>query len=298
MRTLKAMWTMMRSTSDIIVVHDPELLVGAIPIGWVRGRSRVVFDLHENLPAQWPLRTRRRTPGRLRRPTAWIARGVLRVAESAVTVTLAEPGYEVLFRAPHVVFENMPVAGSLPMRAADASGIVYVGDVTAARGAELLVDAVGSLEPPQRLTMIGRCGEDLEASLRAAARESGVDLVMPGFLPYADAWTLAAKSSIAVSPLQDLPNYRDSLPTKVVEYRSVGLVTVVSDLPASLKAIEGSAAARSFVAGDASDLARVLTEAAADADAPERARAEAAIVKDSETWPADRFDAFYRSLIS
>ncbi|MEN8240274.1 MAG: glycosyltransferase, partial [Actinomycetota bacterium] len=273
-----------------------ELLLGAIPAGWLRGKNRVVFDLHENLPDQ--LRTRSSTPRVLRRPMAWLAGVVLRLAEAAVTITLAEPGYRPLFRRDHPVFENFPVAGTLRARSDDTDGIVYVGDITSARGAMVLVDAVGMLGGGQRLTMIGRCEQGFQAELEAAAHNHEIEFVIPGYLPYGEAWELAAQSLIGVSPLNDLPNYRHSLPTKIVEYRSVGLIAVVSDLPASLHAIEGSDAARSFVAGDATDLARALADALADTQAPQHARDESAGVRDSITWPADRFDAFYRSLVA
>jgi len=229
---------------------------------------------------------------------SWIARALLRVAESAVTVTLAEPGYRPLFRHEHPVFENLPVAGALPVRQADARGVVYVGDITEARGALVLVEAVGMIGGEQGLTLIGRCDPAFRAKLEAVAREHGVDLVMPGYLPYTQAWELAAHAMIGVSPLNDLPNYRHSLPTKIVEYRSVGLVTVVSSLPASVDAITGSSVARSFRAGDCTDLARVLGEVIVDAQAAETALREAADVRASELWPAARFDAFYRSLVS
>jgi glycosyltransferase involved in cell wall biosynthesis len=234
----------------------------------------------------------------LRPATAWLARALLRVASSALTVTLAEPGYRSLFRHDHPVFENLPIAGVLPERADDARGIVYVGDVTVARGALVLVEAVGSLGSQQRLTLIGRCSDALKRQIQVLADQHGIELVMPGYLPYEQAWELASRSTIGVSPLNDLPNYRDSLPTKIVEYRSVGLVAVVSDLPASLDAIADSAAARSFRAGESADLARVLSEVLSNSDAEGTARRERADVSATSLWPSDRFAEFYDSLLS
>ena len=228
---------------------------------------------------------------------AWVARVGLRLAESSVTITLAEPGYRSLFHHDHPVFKNLPVAGALPTRDVDARGIVYVGDITSARGAMVLVDAVGMLGTGQRLTLVGRCKQGFRAELEAAAQERGIELVMPGYLPYEQAWELAVQSLIGVSPLKDLPNYRYSLPTKIVEYRAVGLIAVVSDLPASLDAIDGSAAARSFAAGDSADLARVLSEVLSSPRADDVALREASDVRATHVWPADRFDAFYRSLL-
>lgn len=295
-RAVAANWQIATSHSDIVVVHDPELLVGAIPAGWIRGKTRVVFDLHENLPGH--LRTRGSTPRLLRHATAWLARALLRLASSALTITLAEPGYRPLFRHDHPVFENFPIAGVLPERADDARGIAYVGDITVARGALVLVDAVGSLGSGQRLTLIGRCDDALKRQIQASADRHGIDLAMPGYLPYTQAWELAARSTIGVSPLNDLPNYRDSLPTKIVEYRSVGLVAVVSDLPASLKAIADSEAARSFRAGNSADLARVLSEVLSNSEVEGIAWREGADVRKSALWPSARFAEFYDSLFS
>ena len=294
-RVMRATRAMFRIRSDVTIVHDPELLPSAVALGMVRGRRSVVFDLHEDVPRQ--LMTRPGTPRALRRLSAVLARWGLRFAERTVTITLAEPNYAWMFRDPHVVFENLPIEGSLPRRSATAAGVVYVGDITEARGALLLVEAMSGIQD-ERLTMIGRCGPDVESEIRSMATELGVDLVMTGFLPYAEAWQLAAEAKVGVSPLLDLPNYRHSLPTKIDEYRSVGLVPVVSDLPGSLSAIDGSDAAMSFEAGNAASLAAALGEALTSHERAEAALRESAGVRSKRTWDAGAFAEFYSRLVS
>lgn len=294
-RSLHALWIMVRTRSDVMVIHDPELLIGAVPIAMIRRKVSVVFDLHENLPAQ--LRTRTETPALLRRATSSMAALVLRLAEQVVTITLAEPGYQSLFRRQHPVFENLPISGTLPMRTPGASGVVYVGDVTRERGALLLLEAVGRLDDVP-LILIGRCRPDLIEELTTMADRLDVDLSMPGYLPYGEAWELASSSLVGVSPLMALPNYRQSLPTKIYEYRSVGLVAVASDLPGSLQAVEGSTVARTFRAGSVDDLAGVLGDVLADELLHRRAIEEAAAVRVASSWDAEGFAAFYRSLLT
>ena len=278
--------------SDVIVAHDPELLP-AIIVSGALGRM-VVFDVHENIPAQ--LATRAKTPAPLRSLTSTVARWLLRMADRVGVVTLAEPGYAGLVAAGAPVFANLPAPGTLPLRTADADGVVYVGDITVERGAEVLVEAVGRLEPSPRLTMIGRCSDSLARRLEDRARASGTALDLPGFLPYETAWREAAHHLVGVSPLLDRPNYRNSLPTKLLEYRSVGLVVVASDLPGSQSALEGSLAASMVAPGDVDALAAEIDRALHD---PTRAAAAIDEVDDvrSQAWDAEGFAAFYRGLI-
>jgi glycosyltransferase involved in cell wall biosynthesis len=294
-RTLLATAAILRSHADVTIVHDPELLPSAIALGLRRGRRRVVFDLHEDLPRQ--LRTRARTPRLLRRSSAVAARWLLRLAERAITFTLAEANYGWVFGRTHPTFENLPIASSLPQRDAQARGVVYVGDITEPRGAVLLVDAMAQV-PGEPLTMIGRCDPGLEDDLRARAEMLGVPLTLTGFLPYDEAWSRAARARVGVSPLLDLPNYRHSLPTKVDEYRSVGLVAVASDLPGTVPAIEGSEAAITFSAGDVAALGAALREALGSDARAEAALGEASRMRVERHWDADGFAAFYADLVS
>ncbi len=294
-RSLRAIWIMLRVRRDLTIIHDPELLPGALVVAMFRGRTSVVFDVHENLPAQ--LRTREGMPAPVRRLMSLLAAVSLRVAERAMTITLAEPGYGGLFRSRHPIFENLPVSGALPMRSPGASGVVYVGDITRQRGAALLVEAVGRLDDVP-LTLIGRCRPDFAEELASMAERLGIDLSMPGYLPYDEAWELASRSLVGVSPLLDLPNYRNSLPTKIYEYRSVGLVAVASDLSGSLRAVEGSTVVRTFTAGSVAELAGVLFEVLSDELLQRRAVEEAKTVRASSSWDAEAFAGFYRSLLT
>ncbi|MGI9528845.1 MAG: glycosyltransferase family 4 protein, partial [Acidimicrobiia bacterium] len=294
-RTLEASRAMFSLDADVTVVHDPELLPAAIALGRMRGRDRIVFDLHEDLPRQ--LMTRAASSPLMRRPSAVASMWMLKVAERAVTVTLAEPNYSWMFADEHEVFENLPISAELPLRREDAVGVVYVGDITQDRGVPLLVDAMGQT-PGVPLTLIGRCSPSLATELEQAAADGGVPLTMTGFLPYAEAWALAAEHCVGVSPLLDLPNYRASLPTKIDEYRAVGLIAITSDLPGSVPAIAGSDAASSFAAGDPNALATELRSALHDPVRLAAAMTEAPEVRRSRAWDGERFANFYESLVT
>ena len=130
------------------------------------GRT-VVFDVHENVPGQ--LRTKPWIPAPLRRPLAALAGWLLRVAEKRVRITLAEGGYTDLFRNTHPVFPNYLVGDPPPPREADPDiGVVYLGDVTEARGMALAVEAAGRAGVTV-MTIMGRCKPEFKARLTALA---------------------------------------------------------------------------------------------------------------------------------
>ena len=237
------------------------------------------------MPGQ--LRTKPWLPRLLRRPLAALAGGVLRLAERVIEISLAEENYAPLFRRRHPVFPNYlgddlpPLAG-----AGGRAGIAYLGDITEERGLLTAVDAVGRSGVGAPLTLIGRCSHQVRVRLEAAARAGGVDLTFTGFLPPAEALAEVARHALAISPLHDTPNYRHSLPTKLLEYLALGVPVVASDLPGSRDVLDGSPAVVWVPAGDVESLATALGAAFHDADLAEAALAAAGGVRARYRWPA------------
>lgn len=233
-RWARAARVMVRKRWDLVALHDPELL----PLGMLRavlGRP-TLFDLHENL-AQLPM-SREWIPSWLRRPMAWAGAAVLRLAERMMTVTLAEAGYAGLFRRSHPVIANhLPADLPAPAPEARPAFLAYVGDITAARGAHLALEAAAGAGT--RLVMVGRVTPPaLEAELHQHARRAGVDLELTGPLPHRAALERIAGARAGLSPLLDVGNYRHSLPTKVPEYLALGIPALVADLPGTRTPVE------------------------------------------------------------
>ncbi|QBI20685.1 glycosyltransferase [Egibacter rhizosphaerae] len=233
-RWLAAVREAWRRDVALVSVHDPELIPLALATRYLRRRP-VIVDVHEDVPAQ--IATKAWLPRPLRRPLAWLAAGLLRAAERGCVVTLAEPNYADRFRRAHPVLPNYPDPASLPQAAPSDGWFVYVGDVTEVRGARLAVAAVGRLEPPRRLRLIGRCASDLATVLRADADAHDVELDLPGFVPHPHAMARVATAEAGLSPLADIPNYRRSLPTKTLEYLGAGVPVVASDLPGTREVV-------------------------------------------------------------
>ncbi|WP_462418721.1 glycosyltransferase [Kytococcus sp. Marseille-QA3725] len=241
-RRLRALWAAARLLRqegphhDVVLLHDPELLL-TVPFSGVA--DRVVWDVHEDPAAALP--TRSYLPG----PTgAWAARAlrtVERVAERRLTLLLAEHAYAERFARPHTVVPNtVPVPDEVPLPGDER--VVYLGNVTRLRGSRELVALGAALRRSTggacRLHVVGPATGDCAQELRTA-QEQG-DLVHHGFVPNAEAARLLDGALAGVSLLDDLPNFRHSMPTKVLEYMAHGIPVVTTPLPLAVAEVEAA----------------------------------------------------------
>lgn len=292
-RSLRALGMIPARRWDLVAIHDPELLVA----GWIRsllGRP-ALFDLHENLPAQ--LRTREATPSWLRPLLAAAARAALRLTERWLSITLAEEGYQQLFRRPHAVIANfLPLRMPEPHPASHPPFFAYLGDVTELRGAFLALEAAAGAG--HSLVMVGRITpDDLASRLVRRAVELGVDLELVGQLPHRGALDRIAGATAGLSPLSDIGNYRHSLPTKVPEYLAMGLAVIASDLPGTRQPT-GDLDGILFVSPDDPAAWREAgAELAADGAIRDRATAQVADVRRRFAWPREEVLIVYRKAV-
>jgi glycosyltransferase involved in cell wall biosynthesis len=120
---------------------------------------------------------------------------------------------------------------------------------------------------------------------------AGVDLTLLGPLPHSAAMEMVAGASVGLSLLSDLPNYRWSMPTKVIEYLAMGVPVVASDLPGTRDAVRGIDAVVLVPPGDAASASAGIIRAAACRGA---AAAQARRVREDCVWPTDEVLALYR----
>ncbi len=212
--------------ADLLLIHDPELLV-VVPWRELRRlHVPVVWDVHEDLAAA--LAVKAYLPALVRRLLVPVVHAVEHMAERRATLLLAETAYAARFRRSHGVVLNLPpVAASLPAgrRLRQA---VYVGSITRARGLDAMLAMAPTLAAQGiALRLIGEAPSAADRERIAAT--PGVR--WEGAMPNAEALREVAASMVGLALLDDLPNYRHSMPTKILEYMANGCAVVTTPLP-------------------------------------------------------------------
>ena len=228
-RAWRAARTLLRTLGprhDVILLHDPELLA-ALPR---RGSPPVVWDIHEDTAAAITQKTW--LPPPVRPVARWLVRRIERRAERQFSLILAEYAYQDRFSEKHLVVPNVNVVPD-SVESPNRPQAIYVGSLTRARGALDLVEVArlvsGKTQGAVKLLLIGPAASDVADCLHAAEAEGVLSWL--GFLPSDQAMRYVDGSLAGLSLLHDEPNYRISLPTKVVEYMAHGVPVVTTPLP-------------------------------------------------------------------
>lgn len=223
LRALRAVRPVLREASaraDLTVLHDPELLLVA---GAITGP--VLWDVHEDLAAQ--IGDKSWIPGPLRGIGSIGARMLERRGRS-LPRTIAEAGYR--DRHPDAVLVPNSVRVPDEVRPPGTTRLVYLGRVSSGRGADVLVEVARRMPDDLVLDVIGHA-------------DPGVELDAPrlsswGFVANDVALDAVEGALAGLSLLQDLPNYRHSLPTKILEYMARGVPVITTPLPSAVEVVE------------------------------------------------------------
>jgi glycosyltransferase involved in cell wall biosynthesis len=235
-RTARDVLKQLARHHDVVLVHDPELLVSAAGL---RLRN-LVWDVHEDPAAA--LQVKEWVPKPLRPGLAALWRGAERQAEQSHELLLAEPAYQERFSRRHPVVPNTVVVPTETVPPG-SDRVVYLGTVTEARGCSLMIKVARELAAlpnrPVRLEIIGDAPEQKSAEALRQAEDEGI-LTRRGFLPSEAALVGISGALAGLSLLDDLPNFRCSLPTKVVEYAAVGIPVITTPLPLAEQLVRGT----------------------------------------------------------
>ncbi|MGD0704136.1 MAG: glycosyltransferase family 4 protein [Trebonia sp.] len=218
--------------ADLLLVHDPELLLVLPPR---RHRPPTVWDVHEDTAAA--LTTKSWLPAFLRSIAAGGVHIAEHHAERRLHLLLAEHGYNDRLAGTHPVVPNTTY---VPATAAPPGGprrVVYIGWLSPDRGSAELVE-LGRLLKPHGIAV------ELMGQADGAARahiEAGRDYVhWHGFVPNAEALRLLEGALAGLSLLRDEANFRHSMPTKVAEYMARGVPVVTTPLPLAVELVEAA----------------------------------------------------------
>lgn len=214
--------------ADLILIHDPEL----IPLVGVIAPAPVVWDVHEDLVAS--IDDKEYLP----RPTRPVVKGMTRAltwyGRQRLHVILAEDGYRAGYGDHPVVPNAAWPPTSVPPPGRDH--VVHVGRVSIGRGAETLLDVAERLDGSLHIDVMGDVDDGLVPQFEQAAHSGA--LAWTGFVPNDEAMQRVNGALAGLCLLRDLPNYRHSRPTKVVEYMARGVPVVTTPNPVAREIVE------------------------------------------------------------
>jgi glycosyltransferase involved in cell wall biosynthesis len=229
-RAWRAARMIMRSLAqdhDVVLVHDPELVLAAAGL---RVRN-LIWDVHEDPAAA--LQVKSWMPVLLRRPVAAAWRWAERVAERRHYLLLAEHAYQQRFRQRHPVVPNSVSVPKVITPPGDER-VSYLGTVTMSRGCDTMIEVGRELRrrtgSAVKLEVIGDAPDPEARQALQSATEAGY-LSWLGFMRSEEALTRVSGSLAGLCLLRNLPNYRVSLSTKIVEYGALGVPVITTPLP-------------------------------------------------------------------
>jgi glycosyltransferase involved in cell wall biosynthesis len=248
--------------ADLLLIHDPELLLVLPPRS---KRPPTVWDVHEDTAAA--LSTKAWLPSPLRPPVAAAVHAAERLAERRLHLILAEQGYVPRFGRPHPVVPNttyVPETTPPPDPRGAAQRVVYVGWLSPDRGVGEMIELAALLRPHGiAVELIGQADAHARAMIEPAQAQGLIR--WPGFVPNDQAMEMVDGALAGLSLLQDEPNFRHSMPTKVVEYMARGVPVVTTPLPAAVELVTRHECGFVVPFGDPRAAADAVLDLAADA---------------------------------
>jgi glycosyltransferase involved in cell wall biosynthesis len=243
-----AMWTALRTRSDIYHYHDPELVPMGFVLRWLF-RKRVVFDVHEPIPKQ--IKGKEWLPRPLRRPVAMLYRLIERLFTPGQVLVLANELSAPDYGSSAYVVRNYPLLAKpftdepIPVKERpEPPLLIYVGAMSRDRGADIYIELAHRLsqrERPFRMTLIGPCAVPAyETHLRdrIAAHHLDDKVTLMGRTEFHEAMKHVAQATIGLCVLLPTPNHKISLATKILEYMMLGTPVLASNIEAWRKYVE------------------------------------------------------------
>jgi len=247
-RRLKTIWTAFQKAlmikADIYHFHDPEL----IPIGLllkIFTKSRVVYDVHEDVPEQifsWNY-----IPKKLRHPVSiifnYFEKNLSRVFDYVICSTETIMSKFKLYNNNSITIKNY-----IPKRyiesfrdknyhSEDKSIIIFSGGIYEERGIMEAIKALNLL--PDLCISFVLCGSVEQSYLNLIIKEDKYNRVIyKGILTFEDALQETFKADIGYICDYPLKRHMEGLPVKLFEYMALGIPVIASDFPIWKKIID------------------------------------------------------------
>jgi glycosyltransferase involved in cell wall biosynthesis len=227
-----------KTKSPIFHFHDPELMLCGILLK-LSGK-KVIFDVHENV--RLSLISKEWIPKALRGILGMLYFSFERIAILFYDkLILAEESY--LKYYPHkksIVVLNYPLTKNIEFNEREflpPFKFVYSGVVHPLRGVWEMLAIIKQLVDSDFNVTLDLIGELRPADLQdkvinyIEANKLGSCVKIHGKVEYSKVSSFLSAADIVFSILQPIPNYKESLPTKIFEYMQHGLPVITNNFP-------------------------------------------------------------------
>jgi len=251
--TSKILFAALKEKADVYHFHDPELL----PIGLLLKlltHAKVIYDIHENVKKQ--ILTKTWIPVSFRKFISYIYVLFETIVLKFIDyVIIAEDSYIENYKN----YNNLSSVRNYPMieygkaieqRKPDyrtgSNVLIYVGVISKERGA---IEAIESLNILIRsgytniyLKLIGPIPLNFKQELVQLAERYKLTshISIPGVINHKEVFGELIRANIGLAILYPIPNYLESLPTKLFEYMFAMLPVIASNFPLWKEIVEGN----------------------------------------------------------
>ncbi len=229
-----------RDGNEILHFHDPEFLI-LVPFYRLFFRFTAIMDIHEDYGGSILKKTW--IPCLLRPAFSAFYRFVEKFMLRAFDhIILAEDSYAKRFKK----WENVTIIRNFSIVQTPTpsleehnrkNDLVYLGGIKQDRGVfEMLklVDSLKNYRPETNLLLIGPflekgLFEKIQREIQDYNLQENVSLL--GYRPLQEAKTILRECKVGLALLQATPNYRESIPTKILDYMEAGLLPISYSVP-------------------------------------------------------------------
>ncbi len=246
--TKKAYKLALEQKVDIYHFHDPEFLPWAVKLKKKTG-AKIIYDIHENISNQiltksWIPKTLRKT---FSKAYQLIEKRSLKYID---WIILAEDSYLKIYKNYKnvIVLKNYFLISNrfsykIKKKQDDLFQLVYVGGISKERGIFEMIEVINILKQNSikiRLNIVGLIPERIKCKIDNLIEKYELKsyVMLYGRLSYPEAQKVIEKSILGLSILYPIPNYIESLPTKMFEYMAAGLPVIASNFPLWKEIIE------------------------------------------------------------
>jgi glycosyltransferase involved in cell wall biosynthesis len=290
-----------RRRFDVVHVNNmPDFMIFAAAPAKAMG-SKLILDLHDPMPELYASKFARGSRHPAVRFIAAMERASVAYADRAITVNELMRDTFVGHGNPEDAFtivQNVADTRYFPMGAAldkeprrDGIRVVYHGTFAPRLGLDVALHAmrrVADARSDVTLTMIGD-GNDASRLSRLIDEldlRSHVDLRI-GFVPVDELLPILIASDVGIVPAQAGPFTNTMVPSKLLEYVTLGIATICSDLPAVRRYFDPDQVA--FVPpGDPAALSDAIITLAEDPSGRRRQAEQALTFLDQNNWDGER----------